>query len=297
MSFGLFSRTVAVEDIAVETAAQPPVKVRIARFAASGVGQPDATQFSADSIEATGIELDAATVGPPSLRVVYKAPRITVKDYSGPAGLQGQPASSSITDIYQFAVEQFARVSASSVAIPNLVGTINLGGAMAGGGEYVYSGLSLQGIKDGKIAAFKADGAAFTISTQQAGKAEKLAGKLTNVASYDIDTSAAATVLDPQKANDDRAYRVYRQISAGSYTVRSESGPRMAIDGFTMDDIGVRPSRIQLPALLALLPSGGAAPTPAQTRDVMEKAAGIYEGVRIGNAEFRGMSMETPGGP
>ena len=41
----------------------------------------------------------------------------------------------------------------------------------------------------------------------------------------------------------------------------------------------------------------GATPTPAQTRDMIEKAAGLYEGMRIGNAEMRGLSMETPQGP
>ena len=60
----------------------------------------------------------------------------------------------------------------------------------------------------------------------------------------------------------------------------------------------MRPSRLQLPALLAIISAGrGAAPTPAQTRDLIEKAARIYEGMRIGNAEMRGLSAETPQGP
>ena len=55
---------------------------------------------------------------------------------------------------------------------------------------------------------------------------------------------------------------------------------------------------MQLPALLAMIPAAGAAPpTPAQTREMMEKVAKLYEGMRIGNAEMRGLSVETPQGP
>ena len=71
----------------------------------------------------------------------------------------------------------------------------------------------------------------------------------------------------------------------------------MRIDGMTIDDVGVRPSRLQLPALLAMMPpAGAAAPTPAQARELIEKAAELYEGIRIGNAEMRGLSVDTPEG-
>ena len=298
VSFDLLNRTVTVADITGESAAQPPVSVKITSFTASGVSQPDATPFAAESIEATDIEVGAGMAAPPGWRVTYKAPRITVKDYSGPAGLRRQPASSSIIDMYRFALEQFASVNASSITASSIAGTMNFGGATPGGGDFAYSGLSMQGIKDGKIAAMKADGFIFTVNTQQAGKADKLAGNLANMASYDVDAAAAAAVLDPQKANDDRYYRIYRQVSIGPYSITSESGVRMRIDGFTIDDVGVRPSRVRLPALLAMIPpAGAAAPTPAQARDMIEKLAGLYEGIRIGNAEMRGLSMETPQGP
>ena len=298
VSFDLLNRTVTVADIAAESAAQPPVSVKIAGFTASGVSQPDATRFAAGSIEATDIEVGAGMAAQPGWRVTYKAPRITVKDYSGPAGLQRPPASSSIIDIYRFALEQFASVSASSITASSIAGTMNFGAATPGGGDFAYSGLSMQGIKDGKITAMKADGFVFTANTQQAGKADKLAGNLANITSYDFDAAAAGAVLDPQRANDDRYYRIYRQVSTGPYSITSESGVRMRIDGFTIDDVGLRPSRIQLPALLAMIPPpGAAAPTPAQARDMIEKLAGLYEGIRIGNAEMRGLSTETPQGP
>ena len=47
---------------------------------------------------------------------------------------------------------------------------MNFGGAMPGGGDFAYSGLSMQGIKDGKIAAMKVDEARHSRSdTQPAG--------------------------------------------------------------------------------------------------------------------------------
>ena len=172
------------------------------------------------------------------MSVTYKAPRITVKDYSGPAGLQRPPASSSLIDIYRFALEQFAGVTASSITAPSLAGTMNFGAATPGGGEFAYSGLAMQGIKDGKIAIMKVDGSVFTVNTQQAGKADKLTGNLANVASYDIDINAMAAIFDPQKANDDQYYRAYRQITAGPYIVTSGQGLNMRIDGMTIDDVG-----------------------------------------------------------
>ncbi|MEO6840715.1 MAG: hypothetical protein ABI192_08115 [Bradyrhizobium sp.] len=298
VSFDLKSRTVTVADIAGQSAAQPPVSFRIASLTASGVGQPDAARFSADSIEITDIEIDAAMATPPGLSVTYKVPRITVKDYSGPASLQRPPASSSFIDVYRFGLEQFAAVTATSITAPSVAGTMKFGAATPGGGEVAYSGFAMQDIKDGKIASTKVDGFVFTVNLQQAGKAEKLNGNIANIASYDVDIGAMAAIFDPQKANDDKYYRAYRQITAGPYILTSGQGMNMRIDGMTIDDVEIKPSRLQLPALLAMMPPPGAAPpTPAQAREMMEKVAGLYEGIRVGNAEMRDLSLQTPQGP
>jgi hypothetical protein len=294
VSFDLLTRTVTIADIAAESPTK--LSVKIASFTASGTSQPDATRFAADTIEVTGIEFNTVTALQPDGHITYKAPRMIVKDYSGPSSVQ-QPASSSIIDMYRFAIEQFLRVSASSIAIPDITGTMNFGGVSPARGDFTYSGLSMQDIKDGKIAAMKADGFAFAINTQQLGRSQKVTGNLASFASDDFDATALAAVLDPQKASDDRTHRVYRQLSTGPYTITSEPGLRMRIEGFTIDDVGLRPSRMQLPALLALIPPPGNTPTPAQAREVIEKAAGLYDGMRIGNAEMRGLSMETPQGP
>jgi len=296
ISFDLLSRTVKITDLAAQSAAQPPVSVKIAALTASGLSQPDAARFSADAIEATDIEIGGAVATQPALSLSYKVPRIIVKDYSGPAALQPPPASSSFVDLYRFALKQFTGITAASIMAPSLAGTINSGSATPGGGEVAYSSLAMQGIKDGKVASLKIDGVVFTVM-QATGKPDKLTGNLANLASYDIDINAMASIFDPLKVNDDQYYRAYRQISAGPYVVTSGQGMNMRIEGMTIDDVRLRPSRLQLPALLAVIPPPGTTPTPAQAREMLEKVAGIYEGVGIGNAEMHGLSMDTPQGP
>ena len=199
------SRTVTIADLAAQSAAQPPVSVKIGSLTASGVSQPDAARFSAESIEITDVEIGAAMGPQPALSLTYKVPRITVKDYSGPASLQRPPASSSFVDVYRSVLEQFAGVAATSITAPSLTATINSGVATPGGGEVAYTGLAMQGIKDGKVASTKIDGVVFTVNAQPAGgKPDKLTGNLANIAGYDIDTTAVAAIFDPQKANDDQ---------------------------------------------------------------------------------------------
>lgn len=298
VSFDLLSRTVDVADIVSESGAQPAVSLKIARVTASGVSQPDAARFAADSVEATDIEIGAGLAAQPGMTISYKVPRITAKDYSGPVGLQRPPASSSVIEIYRFALEQAASITASSISAPRVTGTMNFGATAPASGEFSYSGLAIQGIKGGKIATVKIDETAFSVSMQAAGKADKISGNLANVVSSDIDIGAMAAIFDPQKANDDQYYRAYRQVSTGAYTITSAQGLKMRIDALAIDDVAMRPSRMQLPALLAMMPPAGAAPpTPAQAREMMEKVAKLYEGIRIGNAEMRGLSVETPQGP
>ena len=94
-------------------------------------------------------------------------------------------------------------------------------------------------------------------------------------------------------------HRLYRQVSAGPYklTVASKD-VRMRIDGIhhrRCRRAAVADS--SSPTLLAMIPPAGATPpTPAQTRELIEKVAGFYEGIRIGNAEMRGISVDTPQG-
>lgn len=71
---------------------------------------------------------------------------------------------------------------------------------------------------------------------------------------------------------------------------------RVDVDGFTMEDIAVQPSKFRLAEIFAALPRDQSAPpTPAQARELLEKLAGVYEGLRIGKAEIGKMSVGTQG--
>src|SRR4051812_7135339 len=54
VSFDLWSRTLSVSGIDIETAAHDPLKIRIGKFSAIGVSQPDAGRFSATTMDGSG---------------------------------------------------------------------------------------------------------------------------------------------------------------------------------------------------------------------------------------------------
>lgn len=296
VSFDLKSRTVTIDDIVTESATQPPLRLKIASIVASGVGQPDTERFSAETIEASGTEIGSSIAGSTDGNITYKIPRLVLKDYSGPTRVQYPAASASVIDAYRSALQQFAAISATSITAPSITGVMNFGAAMSG--EFAYSGAKMQDIKGGKVATMQVERASFTVNTQHAGKPDKMTGEIANLSSSDFDATALVAMLDPQKANDDRYMRIYGKTTAGPYTVTSTQGLRMRIDAISVDEVGVRLSRLQLPALLATLQAAGTGkPSPAQSRELMEKAAAIYEGMRVGTAEMRGLSADTPQGP
>ena len=113
VSFDLKSRTLDIADIAIESATQPPVRMKIAGLTASGVSQPDTGRFSADSIETSDIEISVNIAGPAGGSLSYKVPRVVMKDYSGPTSPQRPSASASAIEMYRSALEQFAAVQAT----------------------------------------------------------------------------------------------------------------------------------------------------------------------------------------
>lgn len=301
IAFDLWSRTITVADIAGEFTAQPPASLKIGRVTASGVSQRDAGRFAAARIDAANIEI-AGTIGQqPGLRFSYQAPRIEISDYAGPGGpLRPLGSTAAAAEIYRFALEHFAAVSAKSVTAPAIAVKLSATGSAAGASDYTYTGVALRDIRDGKIAASSIDRVTFTAAMATRGKTENFTGEVANLTAYDLDAAATMVVFDPAHANDDKYYRAYRQMTVGSCSASFQQGLKMRVDGVTIDDIGLRPSKLQFPALMAIVeaaPPAGTTPTPEQMRDLLGKVAGVYEGIRIGSAEVRGLSMDTPQGP
>ena len=299
LSYDLWNRTLTIADIASESATQPPVTAKIANLTASGVSSSGDNRFSAELVEVSDFEASMNLAAPAVGRTTYRVPRIFVRELSGPSRLQ-RPAAGAVSsplDVYRSLVTQFADVSAASISAPTVTAKMDATSAAPDGAEFVYSNLSLEGIKGGKIASIRADEAKLMMSTRQAGKSDKLTGRIAGFTTVDFDTNTIALLLDPQKAKADDVYRVYRQVSIGAYEIGSTKGLRMRIDGVTINDVGVRPALVQLPDFLALMPQPGTAASSAQGRAMMERTAKLYEGLSIGNTEMRGLSIETPQGP
>src|SRR5581483_1295017 len=235
--------------------------------------------------------------GGSQLQYTYRLPKFTASDCSAPSQVEQLPAGSSTVELYRFGLEQFSRLAAASVTIPNLSVGVKFNAAGLTGGDIGYSGIAIEGVKDGKVATAKVDKGALAYTVQTAGKNEGFNGTFTNLVTHDFDAMAAATMFDPQKANDDQSYRMYRQVSIDGYDIKSAKGLNMRFDHVEMDDIAVRPSRLQLPALIAALPPAGTTPSPAQAREMIEKMAKIYEGLHLGNFAVNGITVDTPQGP
>jgi len=296
VSFDLRNRTIRVADITGETAATPALRFKIAGLTASGVGQSDATGRFAETIEVSDVELGLQA----DWSLTYKAPRVVIKEYKAPAGHSPSLAGSTAADVYRSALLQFAAITASSLTAPSQSIEIGLpAGSGAQSYSYNYSNVTLNDIKQGQVARITADRAEFTASIRQNGKTEKLGGELAGLALDDFDSAPVAAMFDPARPNDDKYLRVYRRINVGPYTVSLPEGVRMRMDGHTIDDVGLRPSRLQLPQLMAMIasPPPGSTPNPALAREMMGKAASIYEGVHVGSAEMRGLAIESPAGP
>jgi hypothetical protein len=296
VSFDLLSRTVTIADITGETAATPALRFKIAGLTASGVGQSDTTGRFAQTIEISDVELGLQA----DWSLAYRAPRVVIKDYKAPAGHSPSLAGSTAADVYRSALLQFATVTAASLTAPSQSIEIGLpAGAGAQSYSYTYSNVTLNDIRQGKVGTITADRAEFTASIRQNDKAEKIGGELAGLALDEFDSAPIAAMFDPARADDDKYLRIYRRITVGPYTVSLPEGMRLRMDGHTIDDVGLRPSRLQLPQLMAMIasPPPGSTPNPALAREMMGKAASIYEGVHVGKAEMRGLAIESPAGP
>ncbi|MEY9414317.1 hypothetical protein ABIF69_000759 [Bradyrhizobium japonicum] len=244
----------------------------------------------------SGVEVAFTYTDRAKLKANYKIPQIIAHEFSGPTRAASAPLSGSIVDMYRFMLAQYATVSASSIMAPTIAVNVDAGTGNAGGGDFVYSGLAVQNVNRGKIETAKTDRITYSLDVTQPGKPGKMTGELSGLAAYDFDASAVTAALDPQGSSDDSFHRIYRRISANSYVVTMAPGVRVKIDDVAIDDIAIRPSKFRMAEIMALMPADGSIPTPAQSRDMIEKVADFFEGFQIGKAEIGKQTVETPQG-
>ncbi|QUS39746.1 hypothetical protein RPMA_13530 [Tardiphaga alba] len=296
LAFSLWTRNVTLSDIAVEFTAPQPAKIKVASFTASGIGLDSGSTFKADNIVLTDIDASGAIAPAGGLDVTVKAPRFEIADYSGPTRMPEGTKVTSPLDMYRAGLTQFAAVSARAMTAPTVTVAAK-GTALPGGADYVYSDLTIRDIKDGKVATTHASRVNVAMSVAQPRKSVRMTGEIVDITAKDFDAAAAATVLDPAHASDEKFYRIQGQVSTGAYTLTSDNGPSFRIDGIRMGDMKIQPAKFKMQELLAVLPATGARVDPAKTRAMIETVASTYEGIQIDNAEMLGLSVQTPDGP
>jgi len=296
ITFELATRTLTIEDIAVEPTQPELANVKVAKVTAVGIRQPDEAHFSADSIQVSGVEAAFTYTERTKLKASYKIPEIIARDFSGPTRAASAPLSGTVIDMYRFILAQYATISASSIVAPTIAATVDAGAGKAGSGDFLYSGLEVRNINRGKVETAKTDRITYSLDVTQPGKPEKMKGELSGLAVYDFDGHTLAAALDPQGSSDDSFRRIYRRVAAASYAVTMAAGVRVQIADVGIDDIAIRPSKFRPAEIMALVPADGSIPTPAQSRDMIEKVADFFDGFQIGKAEIGKQTIETPQG-
>jgi hypothetical protein len=300
LAFDLVSRTLTIADIAVKSDAQPAVDVKIGRFTAERVDLMQTGRFAAERVYIAEVEAGGTLAMQGGLKVAYQAPAIEIMGYSGPSAPLRAFNPASPLDLWRFALEHFAAVTATSITIPSVTASLTSAGPKGfGPATYIYSGIAARDIQQGRVATATVD--RFSFTTKVAGPAgeDQVSGELEKLAVSDFDSSATLAMLDPASLKDDTYHRAYRQVSAGPYTATIGSRGKVRIDSLAIDDLGIRPSRLQISEIMAMvdaMPTAGAAASPAQLQQILRRAAIIYEGIRIARFEMRGLSMDLPEG-
>jgi hypothetical protein len=298
LAFDLSSRTLTIADLAVKSDAKPAIDVKIGRFTAAGVDLMQTSRFVAERVDIGEIEAAGTLALPSAVTFAYKAPRIEIANYAGPSAALRAFDPASPLDLWRFAFEHFAALTATSITVPSVTASIAPAADAKGIGaaDYAYSGIMARDIRAGRVASTTVERFSYTSKVNLPGVADAISGEVVALTALDFDSAATLALLDPASAKDDTYHRAYRRLTSGAYTANLGNKVRMRLDSLVVDDLGVRPSRLQIVEILALSNTLQTPPSPKQLEQMMPKLAGIYEGVRIGNLEMRGLSVEAPDG-
>jgi hypothetical protein len=294
----LWSRTLKVADVAVQSPSGAG-RTSMAQVVATGIDRSG----RASRIEIVDLEiadaLPGAAPGKPAARLAQKAPRVTLVDYAGrPAPPARKPGSA--LDAMRFWLEQFSAVTASSIEIPSLAVTLTPAAPDGTSGaqpqiEYVYSNVVLRDVRNGKVAEASADG----LSLRGSGMgpaAGGITGEVGKLSLTDADMGPLLAFLDPSRPREPGYQRVYGRLSMGPYTARLGDGSSFRIDSMVAEDIGLIPAKLSLDDIVFLteaMPAAGAVASQAQLVMLMDKLAGLYEGLHLGSLELQGLGVDT----
>src|SRR6202521_599039 len=258
VSFDLMSRTLVVADIAVAQAGSPSASsVRVGRMTAVGVGQPGAGRLSADRIELADLVTESAVAALPGVTATYKAPRVEILGYSGPAAPIAVQQGSSVFDQMRASIERFATVTVSSMTIPRLAASVEpttpgKTPQLAGAITVDYWGLVLRDLRDRHVAVIAIDKCDIALPGTAGNEQGSFKLEIARIAVSDMAFGAVLAAFDPAAANDDTYRRLYGQITTGTVKAALAKGAGFALDGVTVADVAFKPSKLRPEKLMAI---------------------------------------------
>jgi hypothetical protein len=298
VDFDLLRRKVSLLNVVAETGGDAKASLRIGRIVASGIGQPHAGRVSADRLEITDLEIDGTIAVGAGLHIIYKIPRLEFVDYSGPTVPLYPVDAGSPLEAIRAALQQFVAITATSLTIPTLTVSLAAKESPLAAVEYGYSGIVLRNIGEGRVASTVVDRMVAAVNTAGLNGAGGFTAEIVRMETLGFDVGPILAVLSGSADNQYR--RIYQKVSTGPYTVSFEDHQtpiRMQIDGFSAEDVALKPSKfplVEMISLFASLPRAGEPVDPQRTLALFEMVAGVYDGIRIGDFELRGMHMTLP---
>jgi hypothetical protein len=302
IAFDLWTRTLKVADVAIRSPSSPDEWIAIEEVIATGIDMSG----GARRLVLVGLEISHALPGPAGILLQQKAPRVTFTDFSerpmarAPiARANGTPA----LDSMRRWLELLGAIAASFVEAPSLAVTIapatrsnrpdRTGDPMATA-EYTYSNVFLRDLANGRIAEASVDKVA--LRSAAAPTSRGFTGEMANASVRDVDMGPVLAWLDPSLPREEGYRRVYGRLAAGPYTVRFDDGAGMSIDQILAEEIGLQPTKLSLDDLVFLMEvtrPGVAPPTTGQLSMLVEKMAGLYEGLHLGRLEIQGLRVNA----
>jgi hypothetical protein len=180
--------------------------------------------------------------------------------------------------------QRLEKISASAVAIPELIAEIKLGSMVQ---KIVYHDISLSDIVKGKIAAASAEGASFSVSGPDGDGAQGAYGQMSAKA---IDLVLAARIMtETRKSPDEPKMPLYDSFSVdGFYFSDAKSHIELDVKRLAGRGIKGRPPR----QLWSALMEGGSSPPERKKRDVL-LVADLLDAFEIDQAEANDLRLST----
>ena len=293
VAFDLWTRTARVADVALQSPSSPGERIAIGEVVATGIDPSGRVR----RLELVGLEMSHALPGLAGARLEQRAPRVTLTDFSERP--LARTRGGSPLDAVRRWLEQLSAIAASSIEVPSLTVTITPAASKSqpqalGTAEYTYSNLVLRDVANGRIADATFDSVTFQGSTAPVNQG--FTGEMAQASVRDIDMAPVLAFLDPSRPRAQGYQRVYRQLTTGPYTVRFGNGTGMGVDRLVAEEIGLIPDKLSLDDLAFLLEvtrPGTAPPMPGQLGMLVDKMAGLYEGIHLGKLEMQGLRVDT----